>query len=1192
MLTFRAGAAGATGAARKMADHLMTQTLPATAQELATYYQRGITAGATIDGQDHAQATDAVQPGMAPEPRRDMDAALAALLGIDLSRPPARDEIACLLAGFRTDGAKIAGKQYQKGTRPLSEIFGLDPMRPPSGDELAHVLTGRRADGSALAEEIATPALVRLAAALGAEHGKALIEAERTNILNGLTAKGQALDILTWRQAISHARTPIGYVDFTFSADKSVSLAWAFAPTEAERNLIAQAHRDAVHATMLQVADTIGQARAGQGGKNGAEKGAIGWITFDHYAARPTLEIARTNPDGTVETELVTVKVAGDPQLHTHVAVPNVVMTPSGRVGSLDTMQMHRRIHEWGAIYQAHLAQNLRAHGAAVALDETLGAARLTAIPETVRAAFSKRTRDAVADARAYAKSAGADWDRMSPDERIRLLKGGAFASRTAKGDDLSDFASWRRQADALGYRHNSVLDPARTVEQITEAERLERAYAAGSRMLAREFGHRAVVKETDARVAAARGLIAAGIAGAEDVDRVRHAFDGRGIVESGVTPQNDGGAAVRTTLIAVPVTTADPHNEDVEVTEDRLTTKAHVSQESALIALARKHGRDRRGLLTPPEIKRAVAASGLDFAGEHGRAQLRLLNHLGMSGRFAAAIGAAGAGKTTLLQPLVAAWHAKGADIHGISLAWRQARDLVGAGLKPDDGDTFSAVSVFVQRAQSGRLPLTHNSVVVIDELATIGARQLLQLFRLQDSFGFRMVAVGDPKQCQAIEAGFVTGLIENALGTIPMIETTIRQTGERERAITALLRQGEAATALEMKRQAGTAEIVPGGYREIITRTAALWHERHAANVGRARYTLTVSAPTNDDARAIGEAIRAQRQATGELGRDRRSLEATDPNSGTNYKLRIAVGDRVRLFSRTNANLGNGRAGVIGDNGSVLEVRAVRPDGLILRSEKGTEGLVKWETLADRRTGRALLTYGYAMTTNTAQGVTSSEHIFVTPAGSQATEGHKTYVSGSRHRERDYWLTSEGAEKQEVINRRPLGDPRPVREPDLWMNWARNIGRRPEKLNAMDIVAEADRTRRETAQHFVKGLARHEAKLDGGARRDALLGRFLDARARQQVRNGQQFAKGFEAVREQRQGVIARLAETTDRVRRMVSHHLSRAQPIVARAGVGVQRRLAAALRRGQTHPMHETADHERDRRLSRDYDQGLSL
>ena len=393
-----------------------------------------------------------------------------------------------------------------------------------------------------------------------------------------------------------------------------MSLAWAFAPTEAERNAIAQAHRDAVHRAMLLVAETIGRARMGQGGRNGAEPGAIGWISFDHYAARPTLEIARSRPDGTVETELVTVKVAGDPQLHTHVAVPNAVLTPSGRLGSLDTMRMHHKIHEWGAIYQAHLAQNLRALGAKAELDETLGAARLTAVPDSVRSTFSKRTRDAVADAKRFAVSAGMDWERMSPEERIKLFKSGAFASRIEKGDDLSDFNAWQRQLDRLGYRHKSVLDPGRPAETAAEKERHGQAYEIGSRLLAQAFERRAVVSEADARVAAARSLIATGIESAIEVDAVRAAFSRNGIPVSGTTEA--AASAVRsftTRLIEVPVAHRKAHWEGGEAAlteggvEMRITTRAHLAQETAVIELARKHGSDRRNLLDPDAIERGV---------------------------------------------------------------------------------------------------------------------------------------------------------------------------------------------------------------------------------------------------------------------------------------------------------------------------------------------------------------------------------------------------------------------------------------------------------------------------------------------------------------------------------------------------------------------------------------------------------
>ena len=78
-------------------------------------------------------------------------------------------------------------------------------------------------------------------------------------------------------------------------------------------------------------------------------------------------------------------------------------------------------------------------------------------------------------------------------------------------------------------------------------------------------------------------------------------------------------------------------------------------------------------------------------------------------------------------------------------------------------------------------------SSRVLVDELGQIGTRQLLDLLRLQAEQGFKVVAVGDERQCQSIEAGPVIGLLREALGpgAIPEVLTTASQRGEREREI-----------------------------------------------------------------------------------------------------------------------------------------------------------------------------------------------------------------------------------------------------------------------------------------------------------------------------------------------------------------------------------------------------------------------
>jgi hypothetical protein len=42
---------------------------------------------------------------------------------------------------------------------------------------------------------------------------------------------------------------------------------------------------------MRYVAQEVGWARKGAGGEDGADPGAVGWLSFRHHTARPTLHI-------------------------------------------------------------------------------------------------------------------------------------------------------------------------------------------------------------------------------------------------------------------------------------------------------------------------------------------------------------------------------------------------------------------------------------------------------------------------------------------------------------------------------------------------------------------------------------------------------------------------------------------------------------------------------------------------------------------------------------------------------------------------------------------------------------------------------------------------------------------------------------------------------------------------------------
>ncbi|SHK26571.1 conjugative relaxase domain-containing protein, TrwC/TraI family [Roseomonas rosea] len=992
-----------------------------------------------------------------------------------------RNRAAELGAGKGPDG-EPGPEAPRRGTRPqprrdmhpgLAAALGLDPHGTPTVEQVSQILAGRRADGGELATN----------------------EAATTR--------------------------SVSYIDLCFSAPKSVSLAWAFAPTEAERATILQAHRDAVDASLRYVAREIGQVRRGKAGSGGTEAGHIAWIGFEHFTARPTASVVVTDQrTGENRTEFFTLRMerdpsgAGDPQLHTHCAVPNLVLTDGGHLGALDLNPTRTRIHEFGAFYQAQIAANLRRVGVAVELEERTGMARLPAIPEAVCEAFSKRTRDGTEAAREEAAKRGLDWDAMTPDMQVDFLKGGTKAARKSKADDLSDFAAWRGQAAAVGWQHRGVVAPQRQAAEApreqSRAARLEAGYEAALPFLEAEFSCASVLNGADLRAAAARALIAAGMTpgadgGRADVDALTRTMRERGVRQDGQL----------TGLV---------WGRDGERDEVKVTTALHVAQEGEAVALAKAAAADRSRALSPAALAAAVERSGLDFGDDHGKAQHAAMLRLGTGGAVGVAVGVAGSGKTALLRPLVDAWKAQGDNVVGVAIAWRQAEPLKEAGV-----GSVAALTGFLHGVKAGRISVGTRTVVVVDELGQVGARQMLELLRLREQHGFRIVAVGDDKQCQGIEAGPVVNLMRRALGpeAVPEILTTRRQRTEREREIAGLFRDGKAAEALAMKREDGTAEAVPGGYDDAVRRVAELWRQRREANAGDAGFSISVTAPTNADARAVSLALREERRAMGELGADVFSVRATD-QAGAAYNLTLAPGDRVRLFDRLNARFLDGGRGNIGNNGSVLEVRDVTADGIVLRTAAGRDGAVSWESLADKKNGRTRLAPGDVLTIDAAQGITSSEHINAMPAGSAGVQGFKGYTAESRHKDSAFLITSDGAERREVMVRRALGDARPVGEGDVWENVARNLARQPAKASALDFMDRARDIGRSAAHAMQAGFRRAEAREVAGEPRATLGAQLRDRR------DGRAVGQAVERLRQALDARWQAVRELAERLRR----------------------------------------------------------
>jgi len=574
------------------------------------------------------------------------------------------------------------------------------------------------------------------------------------------------------------------------------------------------------------------------------------------------------------------------------------------------------------------------------------------------------------------------------------------------------------------------------------------------------EFATVAVLNRSVIRTWAARGLIGTGLSGTDDIGAVVREVEARGLTLHGEHARLIIGE------MAVAMREDDPAQARMKV---RVTNTVQVRIERELMALSEAAAADGSGALPEAAIERAVAGSGIDYHKDPdvGNAQLAAVHAFGAGGGLVFLEGAAGVGKTSrVLPPVVAAWKADGRRVIGLSQAWRQADALGDAGI-----DRTVAMHPFLEAVKGGDITVDRNTVLVVDEAAQIGPRQFLELLKLWQDTGCVIRALGDREQCQAIEASSAVEIMARVLPpeALPELLATVRQKSERTQEIAGLFRAGKAEEALDRKREDGTAVLIGGDYDQVVDRIAAFFLERRDVlrEVGSAR-GVTVSALTNADAAEISKAIRARLKARGEIGADEAIYAAID-GRGEQYELPMAMGDRFRLYKKTSATI-DGKRGFIGANGDVVEVVRRTEDGLMLRDKDGRVGHVQWRMLRDRDTGRLLLGYGHCLTVDSAQGITSGEHINALPRGSAGITAFKSYVAESRHEHEAWTMVGEWAEREAERMSRPLGDQREITEADLWKRTAKNMAAKPYKSLGIDLVDELQSGLDAAYDHFIR--------------------------------------------------------------------------------------------------------------------------
>ena len=714
--------------------------------------------------------------------------------------------------------------------------------------------------------------------------------------------------------------------DVTLSPPKSASLLWAFGTPEVS-SVVSIAHVEAAAAALAVLDERAGVTRQQQGGvRRRVDTSGLAMATFVHRTSRE-----------------------GDPQLHSHCVIPNVVQRRDGAWVAIDATPLYEWAKAAGSIYQEELRRRLSEQLGVGWGPDRHGCREMLGFTEQQLERFSKRTGQIDHHLAAEGIEPAGAKVRMMADERA------AVATRRPKDRSLTPQRlqqRWQREAKQVGLATGRRLerhlrDAGRQQHWEITAEDVGRLFEllidpeVGLCAHDSRFGEPQLI----ARVAAFGG----GRLTPEQIQRIAELF-----------LQSDR---------VVRLIDRDPTGR----TPPRWSTVAHRRLEDRVLANLSRLRHRRASPLDRALVGQVLAEH--PHLGDDQRQAVRVLSGSGPAVR--AVIAPPGYGKTTMLHAGAEAARRSGRPVVALATTNQAVAELQEAGL---DAQTVARFAL------DGCL-LPEDSVVVVDELSQLPTTEAdLVLSAVAGCQRGQLWLIGDPLQAQPVRAAGLAPLIASLAerGRIPSatLTTNRRQADEIERRALVAYRDGDIAASQQLRQAGGL--------------------EHHAASPERARHEM---------ADAVVEAIGRHRpeevaalavtHADCEDLADRIRVGLTEQGAitgggidgpGWTRRRRYQAGDRILLQAHLDLEhdhrLTNGTAATV-----VSVDRAgltVWPDG------HGEPALIPREFVESRgRDGRPQLSHAWCRTIDGVQGGTWAEvHLL----GTAALDRYRGYVGQSR--------------------------------------------------------------------------------------------------------------------------------------------------------------------------------------------------
>ncbi|MBC7633265.1 MobF family relaxase [Aeromicrobium sp.] len=778
--------------------------------------------------------------------------------------------------------------------------------------------------------------------------------------------------------------TAVAGFDLSFSPVKSVSTLWAIAPPSIAAK-IELAHDLAIKDAVAFIEKHALFTRKGAQGVQQVDVTGLVGTAFTHRDSR-----------------------AGDPDLHTHLAVANKVQTLDGDWSAIDGRVLFKATVTASETYNTALERHL-VESLGVRFAERPGTdphkrpiREIVGVDPELNTRWSSRRASIDIRRAVLATTFQRDHGRPpTPVEAIQLAQQATLETRDAKHEPRSlddQRATWRAEAvEILGGENQvnrmvagALARPESCGERVTSQWVTRRA----EQVVAQVSVRRATWQVWHLRAEAQRQVRSADVRADRVEDLVTWIVDTA--IEQCVSLATDRDLITDPDKLRRKDGTSVFHVAGSDVFTNRMVLDAE-------LRLTESAGRVD-GRIVPAEVIDLALLESTANGAELNTGQVALVRGMATSGaRVQLGIAAAGTGKTTAMSVLTRAWEESGGNVVGLAPSAAAASIL--SGQTRAVSDTLAKLVHHIDQGTRSALlnAIGPGTLVLIDEAGMADTLSLDTAVAFILDRGASVRLIGDDQQLAAIGAGGVLRDIDHQHGTLRLSEL-MRFADPAEGAASLALRDGQ-TEGLGHYLDHGRVHV-----GDLSTETDAVFDAWTTdTEAGLASIML---APTRDLVAELNARARTARLAGSSA-----SASSSSPRN------EMSVGSAVRLSDGNQASVGETIITRRNDrllrlsatdwvkNGDRWTVTAVQEGRLAVRHAESNLRIVLPAEYVD-----AHAELGYASTVHTAQGIsTDTMHGLVT--GDETRQQFYTMMTRGRHANHVYLVVTSDGDAHNLI-------------------------------------------------------------------------------------------------------------------------------------------------------------------------------